>query len=217
MIRLKNYTNSFYLMNAFNFRIKIHPVAFVLFAFMVVSCGQGTRQMKLDAETYSMYLTRGNEISEQAQNTLLSNVSKAMAQGGTQYAVEFCNLKVSGITDTLNNRYNCEIYRISAQNRNPENDLETETDQKLWDYFMAGHRDGTLHDTLIRHDQQMVYYKPILTAMPACLQCHGPVDQIDPATYSKIRELYSDDKATGYELNELRGLWKISFPLNDGS
>jgi hypothetical protein len=213
MARQKNHTNCFYLIES----SILHPFAFFLIVLLVASCGQNPRQSDMDTETYSRYLAAGNEVSGLAQTTLLSNVSKAMEQGGSLYAVEFCNLEASGITDSLNNRCNCEIVRISAKNRNPENGLKTDTDEKLWAYFMASHRDGAVHDTLVQEGQQVVYYKPILTAMPACLQCHGPVPEINLETYSKIRELYPDDQATGYGMNELRGLWKISFTLNAGS
>lgn len=178
---------------------------------MIFSCNQRSASEKLDAETYNHYLETGSEISAQAQSALLSNVSEAMKQGGTLYAVEFCNLKASGITDSLNNLYNCTISRVSAKNRNPENYLSNATEEQLWEYFLSVHETEMIHDTIVMEEQQPVYYKPILTAMQACLQCHGPKDKIDPATYSKIRELYPEDKATGYELNELRGMWKIEF------
>jgi len=57
------------------------------------------------------------------------------------------------------------------------------------------------------------YYKPILTALSACLQCHGPEEEINPETLQKIKTLYPNDKATGYSINELRGLWKIGFEM----
>jgi len=48
--------------------------------------------------------------------------------------------------------------------------------------------------------------------MPACLKCHGvPESDIDSATVQKLRALYPTDLATGYRLNDFRGLWKIEF------
>ena len=61
----------------------------------------------------------------------------------------------------------------------------------------------------------LVYYKPIRIALPACLKCHGePISDIDVATSEKIQNLYPADLATGYKLNDFRGLWKIEFPVN---
>jgi uncharacterized protein (UPF0335 family) len=45
-----------------------------------------------------------------------------------------------------------------------------------------------------------------------CLKCHGTTDkQMERETYSKIKELYPNDKAIGYDVNEVRGIWSISF------
>lgn len=186
----------------------------VVAAIFILSCSNKNSQNNLDVETYNRFLERGSDISAQAQSALLSNVSEAMKQGGALYAVEFCNLEVSGITDSLNKNNNCRISRISAKNRNPENALETDKEKQLLEYFLSVHDTKMVHDTVVVDEGLAVYYKPILTAMQTCLQCHGPEEKIDPATLSKINELYPEDKATGYGLNELRGLWKISFELD---
>lgn len=187
----------------------------VIASVLILSCSNKNSQNTLDLETYNRYLKSGSEISAQAQSALLSNVSEAIKKGGTLFAVEFCNLEVSGITDSLNNECNCSISRVSEKNRNPDNALETLTEQQLWKYFLSVHDTKMIHDTVVVVEGQAVYYKPILTAMQTCLQCHGPEEKIDQATLNKINELYPEDKATGYSLNELRGLWKISFELDE--
>lgn len=182
----------------------------ILVVVLLFSCGQKTSQ-KIDSETYARYRQSGNEISNETQGVLLSNVSKAIQQGGSLYAVEFCNLQASGLVDSLNAEFNCKISRVTNKNRNPENHLDTSSDKQMWDYFTGIQQKEELHDTLILVKKNMVYYKPILTAMPACLQCHGPAEKIEPETWKKIQTLYPEDKATGYALNELRGMWKIEF------
>ncbi len=192
---------------------RFYLLIMALISFFINSCGSKAVQGGLDDETYSHYLEQGEKISGQAQSALLSNVSGAIKEGGSLYAVEFCHLEASGITDSLNNDCNCVISRVSEKNRNPSNSLETETEKQLWKYFLSVHETHMIHDTLVVEGQKAIYYKPILTAMQACLQCHGPVNQIEPETFSKIKELYPKDRATGYNLNELRGLWKIEFEL----
>jgi cytochrome c553 len=59
-----------------------------------------------------------------------------------------------------------------------------------------------------------VYYKPIRIVMPACLKCHGvPGTDIDSVTIQKLQSLYPADLATGYRLNDFRGLWKVEFKM----
>ena len=45
-----------------------------------------------------------------------------------------------------------------------------------------------------------------------CLQCHGSKDiQIKPDVYKSLQKLYPKDKAIGYNDNQVRGIWSISF------
>jgi hypothetical protein len=174
-----------------------------VFAVLLFSC-----KTKIDNAIYAEFTQKGNEITNLAQSVLLANVSQAMQAGGPVYAVEFCNLKASSIIDSLNRVNNCEISRVSDKNRHPENNLKTAADKILWALFEA----GSVTDTLIQENKKLVYYKPIKTAMPACLKCHGvPGSDIDEATTEKLLNLYPNDLANGYQLNDFRGLWKIEF------
>ena len=98
-----------------------------------------------------------------------------------------------------------------SQTRHPENGLKTDADQNLWAIFEA----GTINDTIIQESKKLVYYKQIKIALPACLKCHGEFgSDIDSATSGKLQNLYPADLATGYKLNDFRGLWKIEFATN---
>ncbi|WP_167607008.1 Tll0287-like domain-containing protein [Maribellus sediminis] len=179
----------------------------LLFAGMLVlslsTCKQG-----IDKETYTKFQTRGNEVTNLAQGTLLAKVGSAIQQGGPEYAVEFCNLKAGNIVDSLNQVYNCTISRVSEKNRNPENELKDKIDEDIWRAFSTNNQS----DTLLVGKNNFVYYKRINTAMPACLKCHGnPETDITAATKEKLMTLYPNDLAVGYKLNEFRGLWKVEF------
>ena len=179
---------------------KILPI---LLLFLCFACSS-----KLDQETYNKYQKSGQEITANVQAVLLSNVGKAIQTGGPEYAVEFCNLEASSIVDSLNGVYDCEISRVSAKNRNSKNALSTEQEKEMWRIFS----EQQLADTLVKSGNNLVYYKPIRIGMPACLKCHGnPETDINPATRAKLQELYPADLATGYQLNDFRGLWKVEF------
>ncbi|MGE0018726.1 MAG: DUF3365 domain-containing protein [Draconibacterium sp.] len=173
--------------------------------FLLFSC-----KKNIQPEIYIEHIEKGNNVSAVAQAALLTNVAAAIQNGGPAYAVEFCNLEASGITDSLNSIFNCTISRISAKNRNTENALASATDKQFWAIF----ENGTVSDTVVQHGKKLVYYKPIRTAMPACLKCHGvPGTDIDSVTIRKLQTLYPADLATDYALNDFRGLWKIEFPV----
>lgn len=186
-------------------------VVSILLSALIISCNSNQKNT-VSPEVYSEYTQKGNEISGNAQGVLLANVGSAMQKGGPEYAIEFCNLQASALIDSLSKANNCTISRVSAKNRNPGNNLKNEKEKQLWDHYAEKLKSGNASDTLLRSENALVYYKPIKTAMPACLKCHGvPGEDIQSATYQKIRELYPNDKATGYDLNEFRGMWKIAF------
>ncbi|MCF6357441.1 MAG: DUF3365 domain-containing protein [Draconibacterium sp.] len=163
---------------------------------------------KIDSEKYSEVQNKGNEISNITQTILLANVGKAIKKGGPEYAIEFCNLKASSIADSLNLVNNCTISRHSAKNRNAGNMLNGEIEKNLWEVFEK----ANANDTVIRSRGKLIFYKPIKIVSPACLKCHGnPESDINSATFSKIQKLYPNDLATGYKMNDLRGVWKIEF------
>ena len=180
--------------------VLIFSVALVLF-----SCQKGIKP-----DVYAKYIDTGTQIATNSQAVLLANVAAAIQQGGPSYAVEFCNLKATGITDSLSQVHQTAISRISAKNRNPGNGLKTDTDNLVWKIFET----NNLTDTLLKAENKLVYYKAIKTSMPACLKCHGsPETDIDSLTIAKLSNLYPSDKAKGYVLNDFRGLWKIEFQV----
>ncbi len=186
----------------------------ISFLFILFSCNSKKRSGStgIDEATYRKYVQKGNEISNLAQGVLLAHVGKAIQKGGAEYAVGFCNSRASSIIDSLNRISGVSISRISEKNRNPENNLKNNREKQLWKAFTAEIKPGAAKDTLLKINNKLIYYKPIKTVAPTCLKCHGtPGDNIETATLEKLQTLYPKDRATGYGLNDFRGLWKIEF------
>jgi nitrate reductase cytochrome c-type subunit len=60
-------------------------------------------------------------------------------------------------------------------------------------------------------NDQVYFYYPI-TTNAKCLQCHGVKERdIQPPVLTVLSTLYPEDKATGYEVDEVRGMWKVQF------
>ena len=190
-------------------------------AFIVqFGCGQGTSSSEAKEETaesamhsYAEYLKKGKEATVTTQGTLMANIGKAIKQGGTEYAVQFCNVNAMPLVDSLSTAAGVKIGRISARNRNPNNGVKSKEDRRAWKYFANNKGDGASTDTVLYdRAKQPVYYKPIRIGMETCLLCHGSRSQdIELATLEKIDELYPTDNAVNYSMGELRGLWKVEF------
>lgn len=171
----------------------------------LVSCGD-KQKTSVDLETLKV---QGDSITVVTQKALMSNVSNAIKKGGTTYGVEFCNTKALVLTDSLSKKYEATIQRITDKNRNADNELTSANDKVL---FSAFKENTQLQDSLIAENGKHIYYKRINLGMETCLKCHGtPDSNIDTETYLKIKEHYPLDKAVGYNLKELRGMWKITF------
>lgn len=155
------------------------------------------------------WLAKGSEIAAASQKALGAQLKNQMQKGGPIAALEFCSVKAIPITDSLSEVHNARITRISDKNRNPNN---TANHAQL-DYMeMVQHqlKYGKDYKPMLEPtSKKPKAYVPIVTnAM--CLQCHGtPGKEISDETYAKIQELYPDDKAIGYQENQVRGLWVI--------
>lgn len=181
----------------------------VLPMWMAVSCGSPAKEVQEPLSNQELAEAKAElgEVAGLSQEALLKNVAGAIEKGGTLYAVEFCNLNAVPLTDSLSNHYGVSISRITEKTRNPANALKTENDRSLYNSFLT---DDKLKDSLVLENENLVYYKRINTSMPACIKCHGnPASDIEAETLKKIKTLYPGDMATGYGMNEFRGLWKI--------
>lgn len=179
-------------------------------SFMACS---GSDEDKGKIEALQQLRDTGDSISSIAQSAFMQQVMQAIEQGGTEYAIDFCHLKASSITDDLSKAHKVSIYRLSDKNRNSENYLHTEQDKIIFAQFQHLIEDHLpVSDTVISEGDAYIYYKPIRIGMPACLKCHGrdSVD-IDPDVLKSIQTKYPYDNARNYEMQALRGIWKLVF------
>ncbi|HLT93250.1 MAG TPA: DUF3365 domain-containing protein [Membranihabitans sp.] len=178
----------------------------IIAAMMIfIACSQ--KSSELSDEEMDTYIQRGDSIALNTQAVLMQNVAKAIQQGGTEYAVEFCNTRALPLTDSVAGHMNVRIQRLSDKNRNPANSIQTTLDSLAWDRIQSG------NDKVLEQDEKgdVYYYKPISIAMPTCLKCHGGNAEISESTQAVIAAKYPDDKATGYRQGDLRGMWKIQW------
>lgn len=158
-------------------------------------------------------MERGRRIAMEAQKNLLSEVSKAMQQGGPVHAIDFCHAEVDELMQTISGEQNARVARIARRYRNPDNRLKDERDSSIyaqWEDAVA--RGEKPQDVLQKAgDGEHYFYKPIMLGMETCLKCHGtPGKEINEATLEALDERYPDDRARNFELGELRGAWKIA-------
>lgn len=182
-----------------------------LIAIVVLSSCTSNQQKTFSEEEKTTFQLLGDSITTKMQNVLLQNVAGAIQKGGTDYAVEFCNLQAIPLTDSTAKHLKVYVQRLSDKNRNPANAISSKADSLAWEKIKSEKTDFVSQD----EKGEVYYYKPILIAMPTCIKCHGGKEDISESTQKLLAEKYPNDKAIDYKLGDLRGMWKAKLKENN--
>ncbi|WP_053975572.1 c-type heme family protein [Mangrovimonas xylaniphaga] len=155
------------------------------------------------------YLKKGMSIALSTKAVLGKNLLTAIQTKGTAGALEFCNERAIVLTDSMSTELHAIVKRVSDKNRNPNNLANA----KELDYIAVAKQDiaatGEASPKMVEDNGKLIGYYPIMTNQ-MCLQCHGtPNKDITPETIMTLKEKYPQDLATGYGIDELRGIWVI--------
>jgi len=157
-------------------------------------------------------LEQGKQLALSTKAVLGKNLMGTIQRSGTDAALSFCNERAYPLTDSMAQQLGARIKRVSDKNRNPNNaasadELAYIASSKA---LMAGGQE--IKPLIKQTDNGHTGYYPIYTNQ-MCLQCHGtPETDIASSTAELIEKLYPNDKATGYGINQLRGIWVVDIP-----
>jgi len=171
-----------------------------------------------EADVIKEALKWGDEISIEAQSQLITALQKAIGEKGIPGAIEFCNVQALPILDEVGSRYNVKIRRASQDFRNPE-DKPLDFEELILDAYAYNKENNIPNEPNIQkleNGEVLFYSKAIQIPNALCLNCHGTVGkEISAETEKKLKELYPEDKATGHQLGDLRGMWSILIPKKE--
>jgi len=157
---------------------------------------------------------QGKAMAIATKKELSKNLMKAISKKGTAGAVEFCNIRAIPITHKKEKEFNATIKRASDKPRNPINKANDREKQVIIS-FKESIANGEKPDAIVdKNSDKFEFYYPIMTnAM--CLQCHGEVgEDVTQDTYKTITLKYPEDMAVGYDVDQVRGIWHITFEGN---
>jgi hypothetical protein len=177
----------------------------LLLGALSFSC-QNEAQLKYVED--SDLLAQEREISMKSFKALSGELKRAVNNGGPLNGVEVCNKKAIQITDSLSNVFGVEIKRTSLKLRNPGNKADVLENMQLEKWENS--KDEELQAVLFEIDNGVEFMAPI-TLGPPCMACHGDSETINPELKSLINEKYPNDKATGFNIGDLRGSWVVKF------
>ncbi len=192
----------------------------VIAAMTVTACGQQSEQKAEQTRNATAASTpeqqalmerevvSARKITKDFVGSLKGELKKAMQEGGPVNALSVCHTRAIPITNEVATRHGVRLSRVSLKNRNPNN-APNEWQRPILEEFDARAAKGDdpkalAFATIVEVDGKKQFR--FMKAMPAgkvCLNCHGA--ELKPEVAAKLKELYPEDKATGYSLGQIRG------------
>ena len=153
-------------------------------------------------------LDRGAALLAPFKLRLKEALTAGLAEGPVE-AIGACRVEAPAIASELS-RGGVGVGRASDRLRNPEN-LAPDWVAPVLAAYLA---DPSSQDpqALSVSKGRAGYVEPILV-QPLCLTCHGK--SLAPELSQRIRELYPEDRAVGYEVGDLRGVFWAEFPASE--
>lgn len=174
--------------------------------------GNGRRNGQSAADNTDLsYDVRGLQYALSTKGQLGKNLIGAIKNKGAIEAVTFCNERAYTLTDSMARIHHANIKRVSDKPRNQNNQAnKTElTHIETFKSLLASQQE--VKPIVETEGNSVNFYYPI-TTNAMCLQCHGTMNkELKSDTYKTIKRLYPNDKAIGYEVDQVRGIWSITF------
>lgn len=155
----------------------------------------------------------GKRLVAEASALLVKNLAEAIAKDGVPGAIGFCSEKALPLTASVGGDSGATLRRVTHKARNPKNKADA-AELEILNAFRDTLKAGKAPEPQLRKqaDGTETFFAPIVLSNPLCLKCHGtPGTDIDAATLAALRKLYPQDEATGFQLGELRGMWRVDW------
>lgn len=189
----------------------------ITFFFLTLLSCSGDSEPEIPA-TDEMVIEVGQGITSAAFQTLSSQLSGAIEEGGIPHALQFCSTEAIPLTEELTEQFGTDIKRATHRPRNPDNQADEEELGVIESYINSIETGTELTPQISRNEDHVRYFSPIRIGMDTCLQCHGsPETHINSDNLNLIQSLYPEDQATGFSMGDLRGIWSVTLPADSVS
>jgi uncharacterized protein YyaL (SSP411 family) len=178
------------------------------------ACAQGDQPISSGQEQTVVEI--GRSSASALMHSLKSHLQEAMEGNDPVAALEFCTLEAQALTLAVESQLpsGVKLKRTSHKFRNPQNTPDS-IDSDILDLFAVGSAgEGSLpgyHVEFVAGDKEYRYYQPLQMGK-LCLNCHGHPDQMDRGVVASLLEHYPQDRATGYQEGDFRGLIRVAIP-----
>ena len=171
----------------------------------------------INAASKEQMILESKQSIKQYATQLKAKLQQGMKAGGPVNAIQVCNKAAEEISRQVSDQQGWKITRTSLKVRNSNNKPDV-WETKVLQGFEQRMKKGEAIEKLdfseiINKDSQHVFrYMKAIPMQGICLSCHG--DKLSPDVAEKLRELYPEDQATGFKMEDIRGAFSITRNLN---
>ncbi len=169
------------------------------------------------AEDASAAVKQARTIARDFMTTLKGELMRAMEDGGPAHAIEVCKAVAPRIAEDESRKFGWHVARTSHRVRNPANAPDAWERKILASFLARAERGENLKameygEVIETGDRRVFRYMKAIPTQALCLNCHG--SDLQPEVTARLAELYPDDRATGFEVGDLRGAFTFSKRLD---
>ncbi len=158
-------------------------------------------------ESLKAPVKRALDAFQDLKSRLLGRLGQALQEGGPVLAIEVCREEAPRLTTGA---VGFPLGRTSHRLRNPDN-VTPKWAQSYLDRFAS--QPAEKAPTWVVPLEGRVGVTAPLATQALCLQCHGDPRAMSAELRSSLERLYPTDRATGFELGQLRGVIWAEVPF----
>jgi hypothetical protein len=188
--------------------IRIFSLVFIVFFFY--SCQKEISYI-VKEDSKKELIEKGQKAVAIAFTSLSTQLKDEIANSGFDGAISFCKVEAPKILYDASTKAMANIHRVTDKPRNPKSLANEKEMEIINNYISLQKTNSKMEATLIADKSKVTFYSPI-KILPLCMNCHGTVNkEVSESTKEILNQLYPEDKALNYNIDDLRGLWKIEF------
>lgn len=182
----------------------------ILISLLIITACTEKSQPELTEQMKDGLRKDAKEFMESLKDILV----KEIQTNGISAAVNVCSDTAQILTNDYGLRKGIYIKRVSFKHRN-QNNIPDKYESKALQYFNELKSSGNLNEDSefaeieeINGIKKIRYLKPIVI-QALCLNCHGSSENISTDVKNILNTKYPDDRAVGYQKDDLRGAVSI--------
>ncbi len=158
-------------------------------------------------------IIESRKVIKEFGGKLVKELKQSLGEGGAVKAIKVCNIEAPDIAAGLSDQYEWDIGRTSLKTRNPDNNPD-EWELAVLQQFEQRKQNGEKINKLEYSEETKEGFR-YMKAIPTkglCLTCHG--ENIQEPLKTTLSELYPQDKATGFNIGDIRGAFTINHKVH---